>query len=78
MVTLDAALRELVDQGPMMVWATLVRQECLRQVPGFDETAYGFDSFHQLLEAAAEQGRIELSFVEETDSWVISSWCPAA
>ena len=75
---LDQALRELVDRGPMMIWATLARQECLRQAPGFDETAFGYESFHQLLQAAAEQGRIELTHVEETDSWVISAWSPAA
>ena len=78
MVVLDGALRELVDRGPMMIWATLVRQECLRQAPGFDETLFGYESFQGLLEAAAEQGRIELTHVEETDSWVISAWSPAA
>ncbi|REJ85466.1 MAG: hypothetical protein DWQ36_11885 [Acidobacteria bacterium] len=78
MKVLDDAMRELVASGPRVVWATLLRQECHRQAPGFDETQHGFASFHDLLEEAARRGLIELTFVEATESWVVSAWTPAA
>jgi hypothetical protein len=78
MKVLDDAMTELISSGPMVVWATLLRQECQRQAPGFDETLYGFESFQSLLEEAVSQGRIEIELVEQTESYVVTAWTPAA
>ncbi len=71
---LDRALESLVDAGPQVVWATLVRQTMLRLDPEFDERRSGYDGFADLLEAAANDGIIRLQDDERTGSQVVVAW----
>lgn len=75
---LDAALRELAEGEARVMWATLVRQECHRQDPAFDETHHGYESFQDLLEEAQRRGLLELRLHEKTDSYLVTAWTPAA
>ena len=74
MALLDRALESLVDAGPQVIWATLVRQTMLRLDPEFDERQSGYDGFADLLEAAANDGIIRLQDDERTGSQVVVAW----
>ena len=71
---LDRAMETLIAGGPLVVWATLVRQTMLRLDPEFDERSAGYDGFADLLEAAANDGIIRLQDDERTGSQVVVGW----
>jgi uncharacterized protein (TIGR00288 family) len=53
------------------LWGSLVKQTVRRVYPGFNETAYGYRSFSELLEAAAKQGLLELEFDQQRGNYVV-------
>jgi len=53
------------------LWGSLVKQTVKRVYPGFNETAYGYRSFSDLLEAAAKQGLVELEFDKERGNYIV-------
>ena len=53
------------------LWGSLVKQTVRRVYPGFNETAYGYRSFSELLEDAAKQGLIELEFDQERGNYKV-------
>ncbi len=53
------------------LWGSLVKQTVRRVYPGFNETAYGYRSFSELLEDAARQGMLELEFDKERGNYVV-------
>jgi uncharacterized protein (TIGR00288 family) len=53
------------------LWGSLVKQTVRRVYPGFNEAAYGFRSFSELLEAAAKQGLLELEFDQQRGNYVV-------
>ncbi len=53
------------------LWGSLVKQTVRRVYPGFNETAYGYRSFSELLEDAARQGLLELEFDKERGNYVV-------
>jgi uncharacterized protein (TIGR00288 family) len=58
---LTATVRALTEErGGDEVWASMLKQAIKRQNPGFNERAYGFSSFTDLLRDAEKRGRIEL------------------
>jgi hypothetical protein len=42
------------------IWASMVKQAIKRRHPGFNERAYGFDSFTEFLREAQTRGLVEL------------------
>ncbi len=53
------------------LWGSLVKQTVRRVYPGFNETAYGYSSFSELLEDAAKQGLLELEFDKERGNYKV-------
>jgi uncharacterized protein (TIGR00288 family) len=53
------------------LWGSLVKQTVRRQYPGFNETAYGYRSFAELLEDAAKQGLLQLEFDKERGNYKV-------
>ena len=55
------------------VWGSMVKQTIRRVYPGFNEDYYGYRSFNDLLEDAADQGLIELDFDESRGNYQVMS-----
>ncbi|MBM4197866.1 MAG: NYN domain-containing protein [Gammaproteobacteria bacterium] len=53
------------------LWGSLVKQAVRRIYPGFNETAYGYRSFSELLEDAAKHGLVELEFDKERGNYKV-------
>ena len=53
------------------VWGSMVKQTLKRRRPGFNESFYGFRSFSELLEEAAERGLMDLEMDEPSGGYVI-------
>ena len=65
---LTATLHALTEErGDDEVWASMLKQAIKRRNPGFNERAYGFSSFTDLLRDAEKRGRIELH--EKSGNW---------
>jgi uncharacterized protein (TIGR00288 family) len=48
------------ERGSDEVWGSMVKQAIKRRNPGFNERAYGFSSFTDLLRDAEQRGRVKL------------------
>jgi hypothetical protein len=55
------------------VWGSMVKQTIRRVYPGFNEDYYGYRSFNDLLEDAADQGLIDLDFDESRGNYQVRS-----
>ena len=55
------------ERGSDEIWASMVKQAIKRRNPGFNERAYGFSSFTDLLRDAESRGRLKLE--EKTGNW---------
>jgi uncharacterized protein (TIGR00288 family) len=53
------------------LWGSLVKQAVRRIYPGFNENAYGYRSFAELLEDAAKHGLVELEFDEQRGNYKV-------
>ncbi len=58
-----------VDYDPL--WGSIVKQTIRRVFPGFNEGYYGYGTFSDLLEDAAERGLIELEFDEDRGNFQV-------
>lgn len=48
------------ERGSDEIWASMIKQAIKRRNPGFNERAYGFTSFTDLLREAEKRGRVKL------------------
>ena len=53
------------------LWASMIKQTLKRRRPGFNETAYGFNSFSDLLEEAEKRDLLELERDENSRSYIV-------
>ncbi|HEU4531361.1 MAG TPA: NYN domain-containing protein [Steroidobacteraceae bacterium] len=53
------------------VWGSMVKQALKRRMPGFNESYYGFGSFSDLLEEAAQRGLVSLERDEKSGGHVV-------
>jgi uncharacterized protein (TIGR00288 family) len=53
------------------VWGSMIKQTIKRVYPGFNEDYYGYPSFNALLEAARDQGMIELDYDAERGNYMV-------
>ena len=53
------------------LWGSMIKQTLKRRRPGFNESAYGFGSFNDLLEEAQARGLLELDRDERSGGYVI-------
>ena len=55
-----------------VIWGSMVKQTLRRRKPGFSETAYGFGSFSDLLEEAANRKQLSLQKDERSGGYLIT------
>jgi hypothetical protein len=67
--TAEALYAERGDRAK--IWGSMVKQTLQRRRPGFNESAYGFGSFNDLLEEAKARGQLELEMDERSGGYVI-------
>src|SRR5580693_3760143 len=76
--TLEAVTEERGENEP--IWGSMIKQTIKRRHPGFNERAYGFRSFNDLLADAQKRGLLSLQPDEKSGGYVVrpSDRLPAA
>ncbi len=67
--TLDAVLEERGENEP--IWGSMIKQAIKRRHPGFNERAYGFRSFNDLLADAQKRGLLRLQADEKSGGYTV-------
>ncbi len=71
-LVLDVAEALYAERGDRAkLWGSMVKQTLQRRSPGFNESAYGYDAFNDLLEDAADRGYLELDRDEKSGGYTI-------
>lgn len=68
--TAEAIYAERGDRAKL--WGSMIKQTLKRRRPGFNESAYGFGSFNELLEEAQSRGVLELALDERSGGYIIA------
>jgi uncharacterized LabA/DUF88 family protein len=68
--TAEAIYAERGDRAKL--WGSMIKQTLKRRRPGFNESAYGFGSFNDLLEEAQSRGVLELALDERSGGYIIA------
>ncbi|HIG56141.1 MAG TPA: NYN domain-containing protein [Candidatus Latescibacteria bacterium] len=69
-LVLETAEGLFIEQGDR-IWGSMVKQTLKRRRPGFNEHYYGFQSFSDLLEAAADRGLLQLEMDKRSGGYII-------
>jgi uncharacterized protein (TIGR00288 family) len=67
--TLDAVIEERGENE--QVWGSMIKQAIKRRHPGFNERAYGFRSFNDLLADAQKRGLLTLRADEKSGGYLV-------
>ena len=67
--TTEALYAERGDRTKL--WGSMIKQTLKRRRPGFNESVYGFNSFSDLLEEAAERKQLELERDERSGGYIV-------
>src|SRR5688572_26215902 len=67
--TIEALMAERGEEEK--IWGSMVKQALKRRMPGFNESYYGFGSFSDLLEEAAQRGLVGLERDEKSGGHVL-------
>src|ERR1700691_76079 len=67
--TLEAMTEERGENEP--IWGSMIKQAIKRRHPGFNERAYGFRSFNDLLAEAQKRGFLELQADEKSGGYTV-------
>jgi uncharacterized protein (TIGR00288 family) len=67
--TLDAVTEERGENEP--IWGSMIKQAIKRRHPGFNERAYGFRSFNDLLSEAQKRGLLALRADEKSGGYTV-------
>jgi hypothetical protein len=67
--TLEAVTEERGESGP--IWGSMIKQTIKRRHPGFNERAYGFRSFNDLLAEAQKRGFLTLRADEKSGGYTV-------
>src|SRR5262245_52564646 len=60
-----------LEQEYEPLWGSMVKQALRRVNPGFNESYFGYRNFAEMLEDAAERGRLQLDFDEERGNYQV-------
>ena len=69
--TLEAITQERDADEP--IWGSMIKQAIKRRNPGFNERAYGFRSFNDLLLAAEKRGMLTLEADEKSGGYTVQA-----
>ncbi len=72
MVETLEALAEERDEDER-IWGSMIKQAIKRRNPGFNERAYGFRSFNDLLLEAQKRGLLKLEPDEKSGGYIVRS-----
>jgi uncharacterized protein (TIGR00288 family) len=67
--TLEAVIEERGENEP--IWGSMIKQAIKRRHPGFNERAYGFRSFNDLLADAQKRGLLTLQADEKSGGYTV-------
>jgi uncharacterized protein (TIGR00288 family) len=67
--TLEAVTEERSENEP--IWGSMIKQAIKRRHPGFNERAYGFRSFNDLLAEAQKRGFLKLQPDEKSGGYTV-------
>jgi len=67
--TLEALAEERDEDD--RIWGSMIKQAIKRRSPGFNERAYGFKSFSDLLQEAEDRKLIKLDFDEKSGGYIV-------
>jgi uncharacterized LabA/DUF88 family protein len=67
--TAEAIYAERGDRAKL--WGSMIKQTLKRRRPGFNESAYGFGSFNDLLEEAQTRGLLSIELDERSGGYVV-------
>jgi len=67
--TLEAVIEERGENEP--IWGSMIKQAIKRRRPGFNERAYGFRSFNELLADAQKRGLLTLRADEKSGGYTV-------
>jgi uncharacterized protein (TIGR00288 family) len=67
--TLEAVAEERGENDP--IWGSMIKQAIKRRHPGFNERAYGFRSFNDLLAEAQKRGLLDLRADEKSGGYTV-------
>jgi len=67
--TLEALAEERDEDD--RIWGSMIKQAIKRRSPGFNERAYGFKSFSDLLQEAEDRHLIKLDFDEKSGGYIV-------
>jgi uncharacterized protein (TIGR00288 family) len=67
--TLEAVTEERGENEP--IWGSMIKQTLKRRHPGFNERAYGFRSFNDLLADAEKRGLLALEPDEKSGGYIV-------
>ena len=67
-------VRALQRENTDVLYASLVKDTMRRKRPSFSESAYGYESFGEMLEEARDAGFITLREDERSGTWVVCRW----
>lgn len=68
-----AVAEALLEERGDNVWGSMIKQTLKRRRPGFNESAYGFRSFGDLLNEASDRGLLEMEMDERSGGYVVKS-----
>lgn len=63
----------LINERGNQVWGSMIKQTLKRRRPGFNEGAYGFRSFGDLLKEAEKRGLIRMEMDDRSGGFVVTS-----
>ena len=69
--TLEAITQEREADEP--IWGSMIKQAIKRRNPGFNERAYGFRSFNDLLLEAQNRGLLKLEDDEKSGGYRVQA-----
>src|ERR1700690_1966269 len=69
--TLEAVIEERGENEP--IWGSMIKQAIKRRHPGFNERAYGFRSFNDLLAEAQRRGMLTLQPDEKSGGYTVQA-----
>ena len=68
-MTLEALTEEREGDDP--IWGSMIKQAIKRRNPGFNERAYGFRSFNDLLLEAQKRDLLKLDADEKSGGYIV-------
>ena len=69
--TLEAIVEERDADDP--IWGSMIKQAIKRRNPGFNEKAYGFRSFNDLLLEAQKRGLLKLEPDKKSGGYTVQA-----